>query len=150
LAAACAVALLAFGYFAILEGQLQWRRPVGAAKTGIDWQPWSAEAVEAARREGHPALVDFTAKSCLSCQVNKARSIEIAATRAKLKEIGAVAFEADYTDENPVIGRELHKFERDGVPLVLVYSKDVSKPPEVLPTLLSPAIVLNALNQAAN
>jgi len=149
LAAAFALALLLLGYFGILEGQLQWRRPMGAVKAGIDWKPWSADAVEAARRDGHPALVDFTSKSCLSCKVNKATSIEIDAIRAKLKEIGAVAFEADYTDQ-PDIAQELHRFDRDGVPLVLVYSKDVTKPPAVLPPLLSPSTVLGALNQAAN
>ena len=36
-----------------------------------------------------------------------------------------------------------------GVPLVLVYSKDLNRPPQVLLTILTPAIVLHALDQAA-
>jgi thiol:disulfide interchange protein DsbD len=151
LAIGCAAALLLFGYFSILEGQLQWRRPMGVAKTaGIDWKAWTPDAVEAARREGHPALVDFTAKSCLNCKANKIRSIEIPETRAKLKEIGAVAFEADDTYGDPAIAQVLRQFDRAGVPLVLVYPKDVSKPPQVLPAWLAPSDVLNALTQAAN
>jgi len=149
-AALGAVALLAFGYFVLLEGQLQWRRPVGAVKEGITWRVWSPEAVDEARREGHPVLVDFTAKSCLNCKFNKARSIEIKPTRKKLKEIGAVAFEADYTYEDPQIGQELRRFNRPGVPLVLVYPKDLSKPPEILPPLFSPSEMLSALAQAAD
>jgi thiol:disulfide interchange protein DsbD len=94
--------------------------------------------------------VDFTAKTCLNCIVNKATSLETKQTRAKLSEIGAVAFEADFTDEDPVIAQELTRWKgAAGVPLVLVYSKDPSRQPQVLPPILTPAIVLAALDQAA-
>jgi thiol:disulfide interchange protein DsbD len=43
----------------------------------------------------------------------------------------------------------LKRFERAGVPLVLVYSRDSSKPPQLLPAVLTPGIVLDALDQAA-
>jgi thiol:disulfide interchange protein DsbD len=116
----------------------------------IDWRTWSLQAVEQARKEGHPVLVDFTAKTCLNCIVNKASSLEIAQTRAKLREIGAVSFEADFTDEDPLMARELARWKGSaGVPLVLVYSKDLSREPQVLPAILTPSIVLNALDQAA-
>jgi thiol:disulfide interchange protein DsbD len=105
--------------------------------------------VDEAQREGHPVLVDFTAKSCLTCQVNKRTSLEITRTRAKLRQIGAVALEADFTREDPAIAVELQQFNRAGVPLVLVYSKDPSKPPQTLPVLLTPSIVLDALDRAA-
>ncbi len=94
--------------------------------------------------------MDFTAKTCLTCIANKASSLEIEQTRAKLREIGAVSFEADFTDEDPVIAQELVRWRGSaGVPLVLVYSKDLNRPPQVLPTILTPAIVLHALDQAA-
>jgi thiol:disulfide interchange protein DsbD len=114
----------------------------------IAWQTWSAEGVLEAQRAGHPVLVDFTAKSCLNCLVNKGTSLEIDGTRAKLKAIGAVAFVGDFTREDPVIGRELRHYGRPGVPLVLVYSKDTNQPPEVLPPILTPSIVLAALDKA--
>ncbi len=137
---AAAITVLLLGYFGVLRH----------GRDRIDWKPWSEEAVTEARREGHPVLVDFTAKSCVNCIANKARAIEIDATRAKLKAINAVAFEADFTYENPTIAEELRKFDRPGVPLVLVYPKDLSKPPEELPAWLSPSIVLDALSKAAN
>jgi thiol:disulfide interchange protein DsbD len=137
----------AYGY--ILEGQLQWRAPLQAKETGIEWKVWSPEAVEKARSAGHPVFVDFTAKSCITCNLNLASSIEIDRTRAKLKEIGAVAFKADYTDADPAIGAELRRFNTSGVPLVLVYSKDLNEAPQVLPTFLTPTIVLDALDKAA-
>jgi thiol:disulfide interchange protein DsbD len=149
LAAMICLLLLGADYGVILEGQLQWRSPPQTKMAGIDWKVWSAEAVEEARRAGHPVLVDFTARSCLTCKLNLASSLEIDRTRTKLRQIGAVAFKADYTQEDPVIGQELRRFNTSGVPLVLVYSKDLVKEPQVLPTFLTPAIVLNALDQAA-
>ena len=94
-------------------------------------------------------LVDFTADSCLNCQFNKLSSIEIEPTEKKLKEIGAETFIADFTDENPVIARELQRYGRPGVPLVLVFPSDVNKPAIVLPPILTRSIVLKALDEAA-
>ena len=144
-----ALAVLIFGYAYILEGKLHWRNYSVLAKDGIEWKTWSAEAVAKARSEGHPVVVDFTADSCLNCQVNKITSIETAATRSKLKEINAVAFIADYTDENPLIARELAKFQRSGVPMVLVYPGNPDSAPIVLPTVLTPAIMQEALGRVA-
>ncbi|MGD0812918.1 MAG: protein-disulfide reductase DsbD domain-containing protein [Verrucomicrobiota bacterium] len=149
LAAVICLLLLGADYWYVLEGRLQWRSPPQTKMAGIDWKTWSAQAVEDARHSGHPVLVDFTAKSCLTCKLNLASSIEIDRTRAKLRQIGAVAFKADYTQQDPAIAQELRRFNTSGVPLVLVYSKDPGQPPQVLPTFLTPAIVLNALDQAA-
>jgi thiol:disulfide interchange protein/DsbC/DsbD-like thiol-disulfide interchange protein len=115
----------------------------------IAWQPWSASAVQAARAAKRPVLVDFTADSCLTCQANKKTSLEITSVREKLKAIDAVTLLGDYTREDPAITAELQRFSRPGVPLVLVYPKEASKPPIVLPVVLTPSIVLKALDQAA-
>jgi thiol:disulfide interchange protein len=150
------VLLLGFAYFQILDGQLRWREPlaesaslnVAAKSGGIEWQPWSSEAVNQARKEGRPVLVDFTADWCLTCQANKKIAIEIPEVRAKLKEIDAVALLGDYTRLPADITAELNRFGRAGVPLVLVYPSDSSLPPVVLPEALTPGIVLDALARA--
>ncbi|HYV26377.1 MAG TPA: thioredoxin family protein [Candidatus Eisenbacteria bacterium] len=158
LAVCISTLLLAFSYGYVLEGQLHWRSPekISSATTslrdspeGIDWQPWSLAAVEKARSEGRPVFVDFTADWCVTCQANKKTSIEIPRVRAKLKEINAVALLADYTEEDDRITAELKKFGRAGVPLVLVYPKDPKSPAIVLPAVLTPGIVLDALSKAA-
>jgi thiol:disulfide interchange protein len=151
--------LLIGGYAYALENQLRWREPIaetsatGSLKEspdGIDWQPWSPEAVAKARGEGHPVLVDFTADWCLTCQVNKKTSIEIPSVRAKLKALDAVAFIGDYTRTPDNITAELNRYARAGVPLVLVYPKNTTAPPIVLPEVLTPGIVLGALDNAAH
>jgi thiol:disulfide interchange protein DsbD len=149
--------LLIGGYAFALENQLNWRAPITAADAtgplkespdGIGWQRWSPDAIAAARAAGRPVLVDFTADWCLTCQVNKKTSIEIPSVRAKLKECNAVTLLGDYTRFPENISAELNRFNRAGVPLVLVYPKNPAAPPLVLPELLTPGIVLDALDRA--
>jgi thiol:disulfide interchange protein DsbD len=158
---AITICLLLFGggYLFAMEKKLHWRSAttfsasannLKTSPDGIDWQRWSPEAVAATRAEGHPVLVDFTADTCLNCQVNKATSLEIPATRAKLKEIGVVSFLGDFTDNDPRIASELRRYERPGVPLVLVFPKDPNASAIVLPPILTPGIVADALEKAAN
>jgi len=148
--------LLAGDYAFALENQLHWREPVAVADSmatspaspeGIDWQPWSPNAVVKAQSEGHPVLVDFTADWCLTCQVNKKLAIEIPSVRQKLKAINAVALAGDYTHFPDNITVELNRYGR--VPLVLIYPKESGAQPIVLPEVLTPGIVLDALNRAA-
>jgi thiol:disulfide interchange protein len=150
--------LLIGGYAFALEKELDWRAPFvetsspGSLKEsadGIDWQHWSPEAVAQARAAGKLVLVDFTADWCLTCQVNKKTSIEISSVRAKLKSLNAVALLGDYTHFPDAITTELNRYNRAGVPLVLVYPKNPDAQPIVLPEVLTPGIVLAALDQAA-
>jgi thiol:disulfide interchange protein DsbD len=149
--------LLGCSYVVLLEKELNWRTAMPEDTTGslkesadgIDWQRWSPEAVAAARAAGNPVLVDFTADWCLTCQVNKKTSLEIAPVRQKLKDINAVAFTGDYTRTPDNITTELNRYNRAGVPLVLVYPKNPDAQPIILPEVLTPGIVLDALDRAA-
>jgi thiol:disulfide interchange protein/DsbC/DsbD-like thiol-disulfide interchange protein len=168
LAMAIAAFCLAAGYFVALEENLRWRDPAPLAKAGpvdnsgsllvnpqktspegVEWYKWSHAAIDEARAKGHPVLVDFTAKWCVTCRGNKTSSIEINSTRAKLKELNFVSFIADFTDFPPDIAEELIRFQRPAVPMVLVYPADLTKAAAVLPTLLTPGIVHQALDAAA-
>lgn len=158
LAMVISAVLLGGAYAYALEGQLHWRNPAPSAENGsvakhspdgIDWLPWSLDAVAKARAEGRVVLVDFTADWCFTCKANLKSSLEITATRQKLKQLNAVALLADDTLETPAIVSELKKFGRAGVPMVLVYPRDPKAEPILLPTLLTPSIVLEALDQAA-
>jgi thiol:disulfide interchange protein/DsbC/DsbD-like thiol-disulfide interchange protein len=157
LAGALTWLLLIGGYLYVMEGQLNWRAPtrpvqgdsVQTEPGGIAWQPWSREAVARARAQGRPVFVDFTADWCLTCKANNKTSIEIPSVQSKLRQINALPLLADNTLVRDDIGKELEKYGRAGVPLVLVYPKNPNKPPLVLPTVLRPSIVLDALDKAA-
>jgi thiol:disulfide interchange protein/DsbC/DsbD-like thiol-disulfide interchange protein len=151
--------LLGVGYGWALEKEVAWRSSSKADGSGtatsvsdhgpIDWKPWSAAAVAEARAQGRPILVDFTADWCAICGVNLRTSIKIPSVIEKLKEINAVALLGDYTTTPDDITDELTRWGRAGVPLVLVYPADPQLPPQVLPEVLTPSIVLEALSKAA-
>jgi len=158
LAVAVVLLLLGGGYAVGLESQLQWRRPPAASTNpdvvwdspdGLAWHRWTPEAVADARTSGKLVLVDFTAKWCLTCKANKRLAIDIPSVRAKLEESDGIAFRADYTNKDPRIAAELKRYERAGVPLVLVFPRRSSEPAIVLPAALTPGLVLDALDQAA-
>lgn len=150
--------LLVGGYLLVIERQLDWRLPVAEAAAvdglkegtdGIDWQRWSPAAVAEARATGRPVLVDFTADWCLTCQANKRFALEVASVRARLQDARFLALIGDYTRRPDAITEELNRYGRAGVPLVLVYPKNASALPIVLPEALTPGIVLEALEKAA-
>jgi thiol:disulfide interchange protein len=163
---AASLLLLGAGYGYALEKELDWRSPRQTPDTAkgsstelrppltadgkkVNWQPWSLAMIERARGAGRPVLVDFTAEWCLTCNANKKTSIEIPSTRQKLQALNVVPLTGDNTLQPPEILGELKKFGRAGVPLVLVYPTDKSRPPIVLPEVLTPGIVADALDQAA-
>ncbi len=104
-------------------------------KWQLDWQKFSESAVEAARRENIPVLVDFTADWCITCKVNEHLVLNSAGFQKLVKENGIKLFRADWTNEDPEITRVLKKFQRVGVPLYVVYP--MGGQPVVLPQVLT-------------
>jgi thiol:disulfide interchange protein DsbD len=164
IALAIILILLAGSYAYALENKLHWRDMINetdatslaVSSGGIDWQRWSPEAVAQARAAGKPVLVDFTASWCVTCNAIVKPALEYDSVSAKLKEINAVAFLADYTRTPPLITAEIAKYGGAGVPLVLVYPKNPDAAAVVLPQpspLQLPSgyrqIVLDALDRAA-
>jgi thiol:disulfide interchange protein DsbD len=135
------IVVLVTGYCWALNSQLQWNRPVEAETGGnsqamegaeAGWEPWSPAAIAKARSEARPILVDFTAKWCVTCNSVVAPALRKSSVQDKFKETNARVFVADYSLTPPEISDELARYGRAGVPLVLVYPKDPSKPAIVL------------------
>jgi thiol:disulfide interchange protein/DsbC/DsbD-like thiol-disulfide interchange protein len=110
-----------------------------------DWQPWSQDAVDAALAKGQPVFVDFTAAWCLSCKVNERVALGTDAVKNAFAQKNVALFQADWTHADPAISQTLQKFNRDGVPLYLLYSPKSPTVPQVLPEVLTPGIVLDAI-----
>lgn len=122
-----------------------WPRP--PAPTSIVWQTWSPEAVAAAVADGKPVYVDFTARWCFTCQTNKKVVFGSAEVLKTFRDLKVVTLRADWTDADPRITAELAKWNRSAVPFNLLYLP--GKPvPIILPELLTPGIVLDALKTA--
>ncbi|RLD13931.1 thiol:disulfide interchange protein [candidate division KSB1 bacterium] len=111
----------------------------------IDWQPYSDQLLQQLLDEGKPVFVDFTAKWCLSCQANEQITFSSEEVQKKFKELGIVALKADWTKRNPEITQALAKFGRMSVPLYVLYPGRKDADPQLLPEVITPGIVLQAL-----
>ena len=121
--------------------------PAAAAvsSAGESWQPYDAARVQAIQASGAPLLVNFTASWCLTCLVNERNAFADPAVQEVFRKKDVTLMKGDWTNSDPAITQALAQFGRAGVPLYVVYnSKPGSSAPEVLPQLLSAAIVENA------
>ena len=115
-------------------------------KTTGEWQPWSPEAQAKALAEGKTVYVDFTARWCATCQVNKRVYTQGDVAQA-LSSAGVVMLKADWTKKDEVIAQELGKYGRTGIPLN-VFLK-AGQPPAILSEALTGTEVLTALKSVS-
>ena len=90
-------------------------------------------------------FIDFTAAWCLSCQVNEKVAFSSAEVQRAFAGKGIAAFKADWTNRDPLITQALAEFGRNSVPLYVLYPSGMKGNPILLPEILTPGIVLEAL-----
>jgi len=121
---------------------------VGASATALPSQPWSAEAVAAARSEGRPVLVNFTADWCVTCKINERAALSSGRVATALEAANAVYLVGDWTRRDDVIAAELARHGRSGVPLYLLYPAGGGEP-RILPQLLTEGTIVRALQETS-
>lgn len=120
----------------------------GAEKAALDAEAYTPARLAELRAQGRPVLVNYTAAWCVTCQVNDRVALSTRAVAEALKANNAAYLKADWTRKDADIAAELARYGRAGVPLYLVYGAD-GGPAKVLPSLLTPGIVVKALDAAA-
>ena len=108
----------------------------------LTWEAWSQQKQDQLVEQGRPVYVDFTAKWCLSCQVNKRVYSEPEVMRAILDQDIAL-LRADWTKRGSDILQALQSYDREGVPLNIFYPGNKSEP-VILPEILTKDVVLHA------
>ncbi len=111
------------------------------------WEPFTPATVEKYRAQGRPVFVDFTAAWCLSCQVNERVILSRADVQQKLRDGGFALVRADWTNADEAITQTLNTLGRSGVPTYAIYPASAQEQPQVLPEVLTPGIVLDAIGK---
>ena len=121
---------------------------LAAAKMkGLDWQPFSVERLRDLVNQGQSVFVDFSADWCLTCKANELWVLDSDRVRQAFKNHGVVAMKADWTTRDQSISRILNQFERNSVPLYVIFPAHQPDRPMILPVILTPRIIEERLDQ---
>jgi thiol:disulfide interchange protein DsbD len=137
-----ALALLAHPVIRAIEA-----KPVAAAPGAAD-EAYSDARLAELRAAGRIVFVNFTADWCITCKVNEKVVFESSAVRRVLAQHEVAWLTADWTTPDPAITAALARFGRSGVPLYLLYPPEGE--PEVLPQILTPDVMIEAVTWAAS
>ncbi len=121
-------------------------RAGSAGAAGPPAEPYTPARLAEARAAGRPTFVNMTAAWCITCLVNERVALANAATAAAFAARDLLYLKGDWTNRDPAITAYLAGFGRSGVPLYVYYPPGGE--PRVLPQLLTPSIVQQALAAA--
>ena len=121
--------------------------PVGEA--AVVSQPYAPATLAVLRAQGKPVFVNFTAAWCVTCQVNERIALSGHRLADAFRRDGVVYLVGDWTKRDADIARALAEHGRAGVPLYLMYGAS-GRDAEVLPQILTEAIVVDAADRAAS
>lgn len=137
--------------FVMLALWLVWfATPSGPAATaaqagGAHWQNWSADKQAQLQAAGKPVLVNMTADWCITCLVNERVALNTDSSKAALALYDVTYLKGDWTRRDAAITAYLHQYQRDGVPLYVLYWP--GQPAEVLPQILTPDTLRQTLER---
>lgn len=109
-------------------------------RTALDWHNYNSLEVAELVEKQQPVFIDFTAKWCLTCLVNKKVALQSEEFADLVKQKGIRLFRADWTNNDENVAAALEYYGRNSIPLYIYYD---GKSPvhKVLPQLLTPGIL---------
>ncbi|MEM6326940.1 MAG: protein-disulfide reductase DsbD domain-containing protein [Bacteroidota bacterium] len=124
------------------------RQTASAASSDGTWAAWDRTEVDTLVVAGEPVFIDFTATWCLTCQANKGSTLRTEAVEQAFADRGVHLFVADWTRRDDDITAALDALGRSGVPVYALYPGN-SADPILLPEILTPGVVLDALERVS-
>jgi thiol:disulfide interchange protein DsbD len=111
------------------------------------WQAYSPQLLQELRDQGRPVFIDLTADWCLTCLANERVTLTQADVETAFDAQKVATLKGDWTNRDPKISELLAEYGRSGVPLYLWFPANRPGKADVLPQLLTPALVLEIINQ---
>ena len=90
-------------------------------------------------------LVNMTADWCITCLVNERVALNTDSSKAALALYDVTYLKGDWTLRDAAITDYLRQYQRDGVPLYVLYWP--GQAPEVLPQILTPDTLATTLER---
>jgi len=148
--------VLSAGYYFIYENknllaQSTIRNTTNSKTSGVPSDrigSFDIETLNNALNSQKTVFLDFTAKWCLTCQLNENAVINTNEVQNKLRSLNVLFLKADWTRQDPTVTKLLRQFERSGVPLYVIFPGKSPDKPIVLPELITKEIVLSKLDEA--
>jgi thiol:disulfide interchange protein len=110
------------------------------------WQDYSAQRLSELRQSGQAVFINLSADWCITCLVNEKLAMGNSFYQA-LEDNNIVYLKGDWTYKDPEITKLLNQYNRNGVPLYLVFPKGPGSA-EILPQVLSKTSLIEALKRA--
>jgi thiol:disulfide interchange protein DsbD len=109
------------------------------------WQDYSAQRLAELRGSEQAVFINLTADWCITCLVNEKVAMGDSFYQA-LENNNIAYLKGDWTHKDPEITKLLNQYNRNGVPLYLLFPKG-SGSAQILPQLLSKSTLIEILNQ---
>jgi thiol:disulfide interchange protein len=118
-----------------------------AASAGDTEQGFTEQQLTRLLDQGQPVFVNVTADWCITCIANERSTLGNDSVKQAMAASNMQYLVIDWTNYNEDIAAFLARFNRNGVPLYLIYSGRPQEEPLILPQLLTPGIVIEAIGQ---
>jgi thiol:disulfide interchange protein len=118
----------------------------GAAQQAANVGTFTATRLATLRREHRAVFVSIGAAWCITCKVNERLALDRVEVTTQFRDRRITVLRGDWTSQDPKITAYLHSLGAAGVPLYVYYAP--GRAAAVLPQLLTPAIIIDHLDQA--
>ncbi|WP_213358234.1 protein-disulfide reductase DsbD family protein [Chlamydiifrater phoenicopteri] len=112
------------------------------------WEKFSREKVDKYQNQGRGVFVHFTAKWCITCQVNKP-ILHAPGVQQFFKSRNIATLEADWTKKDPAVTEELARLGRASVPTYVYYPPGKNSKPILLPQNISQKIIETSIDSVS-
>lgn len=112
----------------------------------IHWLDYSPELMQQLRASGRIVFLDFTAKWCVSCQVNERVALRNKKVADKFRDLGVTAVKADWTRFDARITQALAQLGKNSIPVYVIYCGENHQNMKILPEVITAETVLKALD----
>jgi thiol:disulfide interchange protein len=111
------------------------------------WNPFSADSLIRANKEGRSAIVDFTAAWCLNCQYTFITALNTPEVIKLIRQRNILALRADMTMPDPIQDSLLHNLGSQSLPFLAIFPGKNPYEPIVMRDIVKKTTIIKTLRE---